>query len=143
MLKHYIAGKFDLEKKGQKLIDAGFALFGVTIGVSILQMATLLACGSQLHLWWKAMLPWFPIFCWASWRYLLRYLHTEAFVCDHCGRLKCLKVKSEKYFGKTKVCLRCEKRSEGFRQSIDEVKRKADLLLRDVEFAVKHSGEQK
>jgi len=128
VLEDYIANAFRLKKKGRKLLGVGFALFGVLSGVLILQLATLLVCRSNLQLWWRAMIPWIPIFVWASWRFLIRYLHPEAFVCEHCGRLKCLKARSPKYFGKTKVCLECEKREVGFNERIGAMNRQLDII---------------
>ena len=138
MLENYITQTFDLQKKGQKLLKVGFVLSGITVGVSIMQLAALLLCGSDLHLWWRSVIPWIPIFAWAYWRFFIRYLHPEAFVCEHCGRLKCLKARSPKYFGKTKVCSECEKREKSVNASLESVNKQLDLLKKDLAFVSKY-----
>lgn len=138
MLKNYITRTFDLQKKGRKLLDVGSILSGITIGVSILQLATLLLCGSNLHLWWRAIIPWIPIFAWAYWRFFIRYLHPDAFVCEHCGRLKCPKARSPKYFGKTKVCSACERREESLNACLASVNKQVNLLKEVLDFTKKY-----
>ncbi len=133
ILENYIANIFRLENKGRKLLGVGFALSGTMAGVSILVLAGLLASGSSPHLWWKAMLPWTPIAIWASWRFLLRYLHPKAFVCERCGRLKCVKARStQSTIERTQVCLECERRSGAMHRQLRGIHMELDKLLGDV-----------
>ena len=137
-MKELISRKFRLQRKGRKLLEIGFALFGTGVGILLLQLVTLHICKLDLHLWWRAMLSWIPVFVWASWRFFLRYLDQKAFVCDRCERIKCHKHQSEKFFGKTKVCRECERRGREVSERIDKIKKELDTICQGINLVGKY-----
>ncbi len=137
-LKEWITRTFRLQKKGRKLLEAGVALFGVTAGVSLLQMTALFTCGLGPQMWGRIMLPWLPVFGWALWRFFLRYLDSEAFVCDRCERLKCQKHQSEKFFGKAKICRECERRGREVSERIDKIQKELDAICQGINLVGKY-----
>ena len=144
MLEDYIAQTLHLEKKGRKLLSVIFALSGVTLVVSILQVLTLLVCGLPVHFFWRATLPWLPIFGWALWRFFFRYLDQKAFVCDHCGRLKGPKKLSPSCVGRiARICLQCEQRHSKFVESIDNVSRELEILRQGMELVTRFPDHHK
>ena len=140
MLEDFLAKAFHLQAKGRKLLEVGFALFGATIGVLLLLLATLSAYKLNPYFWW---IPWFPVFCWASWRFFIRYLLLKgAFACSWCGRLKLREKQTFNESGRPlNVCAQCEERSGGLGESVQRAHKVLDLLREEVAFVKKHSDE--
>ena len=107
-LEYFISHTLALREKGKKLLQVQVDLVAALIGVSLIQSATLVVLGVSLTMLWQAMIPWILPFCWAEYRYVLRYIPKSAKLCDECHKPKCKPHLSERCSTTRTICLRCE-----------------------------------
>ena len=106
--EYSISHAFRLREKGRKLLQVQIDLILSLLGVSLIQSATLVVLGVPLSRLWMAMIPWILPFCWAEYRYVLRYIPKSAKLCDECHKPKCKKHLSQRSSTTRIICLRCE-----------------------------------
>jgi len=107
-LEYSISRTFCLREKGRKLLQVQVDLILSLLGVSLIQSATLVVLGVPLSRLWTAMIPWVLPFCWAEYRYLIRYTPKSVKLCDECHKPKCKKHLSQRSSTTRIICLRCE-----------------------------------